>query len=321
MAIPALLGIAYDKASCYKRGPAEAPPAIRAALASDSTNWWTESLINLGDPGVLEDVGDLVPGDATVREDIEAATRSLLENHRVPIILGGDHSITYPVVRALRERGPFTILHFDAHPDLYPEFQGDRFSHACPFARIMEEGLARELVQVGIRTMNGVQAAQAAAFGVQVVGMQEWERGWQFKTDFPVYLSVDIDVLDPAFSAWSGMSTVTASPSPQGGPWCGLSSIGAPADGWGENEAIEQTISGLVIGQQYTISYYAANFGGSPFDGPGKVLAFLNGTQIAASPTLALQANTWVPVTATFTATASSGILQIDVVEDAIGTP
>ena len=200
MAIPALLGIAYDKASSYKRGPAEAPPAIRAALASDSTNWWTESLINLGDPGVLEDAGDLIPGDATVREEIESATRSLLENHRVPIVLGGDHSITYPVVRAFRERGPLTILHFDAHPDLYPEFQGDRFSHACPFARIMEEGLARALVQVGIRTMSGVQAEQAAAFGVQVVGMEEWEGGWQLETDFPVYLSIDIDVLDPAFA-------------------------------------------------------------------------------------------------------------------------
>lgn len=130
-----------------------------------------------------------------------------------------------------------------------------------------------------------------------------------------------VDVLDPAFSAWSGASAVTASPSPQGGTWCGLSSIGSAADGWGENEAVEQTISGLVVGQQYQISYYAANFGGSPFNGAGKVLAFLDGNQIATSPTLALQANVWVTVTGTFTATASSGILQIDVVEDAIGTP
>ena len=103
-------------------------------------------------------------------------------------------------MRALRSRGPFAILHFDAHPDLYPEFQGDRFSHACPFARIMEEGLARELVQVGIRTMNGVQADQAARYGVRVVTMDEWDSGWRPESSLPVYLSVDLDVLDPAFA-------------------------------------------------------------------------------------------------------------------------
>lgn len=200
MATPILLGISYDKASSFLRGPAEAPPAIRAALVSDSTNWWTESLRNLGDAGVLLDAGDLIPGETTVREDIERTVDSLLEDDRVPILLGGDHSITYPAVRALRTRGPFAILHFDAHPDLYPEFQGDRFSHACPFARIMEEGLTSELIQVGIRTMNGSQAEQAARYGVRVVSMEEWENGWRLESRLPVYLSVDLDVLDPAFA-------------------------------------------------------------------------------------------------------------------------
>lgn len=198
--IAALLGILYDKSSSFERGPAMGPPVIRAALASESTNWWTESLEDLGEPGRLEDAGDLAPGDSTVREEIERAVLALLQRNRVPILLGGDHSITYPAVRAFRGRVPFALLHFDAHPDLYPEFQGDRFSHACPFARIMEEGLASELVQVGIRAMNGIQAEQAQRYGVKTVSPDEWERGWEFQSKLPVYLSIDLDVLDPAFA-------------------------------------------------------------------------------------------------------------------------
>ena len=62
-----------------------------------------------------------------------------------------------------------TIVHFDAHPDLYNEFAGSSVSHACPFARIMEEGLAKRLVQIGIRTLNGHQREQAEKFGVEIV--------------------------------------------------------------------------------------------------------------------------------------------------------
>lgn len=200
MGTPSLLGIAWDRASSYQQGPAEAPPAIRAALRSDSTNWWTESLRDLGVPGLLEDAGDITPAAATVLDDIEQAVSEVLSRGRVPLVLGGDHSITYPVVRAFRRQEPFAIIHFDAHPDLYPEFQGDRYSHACPFARILEDGLAQELIQVGIRTMSGPQAAMAERYGVKVVGMAEWEGGWRPQTALPVYLSVDLDVLDPAFA-------------------------------------------------------------------------------------------------------------------------
>ena len=72
-----------------------------------------------------------------------------------PLFLGGDHMVTYPIVAGLAaERGPVAILHFDAHPDLYDDFDGDPLSHASPFARIMERKLASRLVQVGIRTAN-----------------------------------------------------------------------------------------------------------------------------------------------------------------------
>ena len=82
----------------------------------------------------------------------------------VPISLGGDHSVTYPIVAALAEvHGPLNILHFDAHPDLYDDYEGDPLSHASPFARIMESGHARRLVQFGIRTLNAHCRAQADA--------------------------------------------------------------------------------------------------------------------------------------------------------------
>jgi agmatinase len=136
-----------------------------------------------------------------VLEQIERTFDALLGRGVRILALGGDHAITYPIVRAHGARyGDLNILHLDAHPDLYDEYEGNRHSHACPFARIMEEGLARRLVQVGIRTMSPHQRAQAERFGVEVIDMPRWqpEMSWQF--DGPVYLSVDMDVLDPAFA-------------------------------------------------------------------------------------------------------------------------
>ena len=109
--------------------------------------------------------------------------------------------MTYPAVRAVaRAHGPLTILHVDAHSDLYDVFEGDRYSHACPFARIMEEGLATRLVQVGIRTMNRHQRDQADRFGVEVIDMPAWLAGTRPRTSGKVYLSIDLDGLDPAFA-------------------------------------------------------------------------------------------------------------------------
>jgi arginase len=114
-----------------------------------------------------------------------------------------DHSITYPVVRAVSRTLPrLTILHVDAHPDLYDEFDGDRYSHACPFARIMEERLAVRLVQVGIRTMTRHQRDQAERFGVETIDMRAWAGGVRpvIGPDEIVYLSIDVDGIDPAFA-------------------------------------------------------------------------------------------------------------------------
>jgi agmatinase len=132
---------------------------------------------------------------------IERAVSDLLARNLAPIALGGDHSITVPIIRAFaREYPNLSILHFDAHPDLYHEFEGNRYSHACPFARIMEEKLVQRLVQVGIRTMNGQQREQAEKFGVEVVEMKDWRDDLVLEFSSPVYISFDLDGLDPAFA-------------------------------------------------------------------------------------------------------------------------
>lgn len=117
--------------------------------------------------------------------------------------LGGDHSVTLPIVRAhCRHFSGLTIVHIDAHSDLYDELDGDRLSHACPFSRIMEEGLVARLVQLGIRTLNEHQRQQADRFGVEVLEMSRWrlEDGLPGDLEGPIYLSLDLDALDPAFA-------------------------------------------------------------------------------------------------------------------------
>ena len=79
-------------------------------------------------------------------------------------------------------------------------FEGNKYSHACPFALIMEEGLAKRLVQVGIRTMNLHQREQANRYGVEVIEMKDWQSSIRFQFDGPVYLSFDMDAIDPAFA-------------------------------------------------------------------------------------------------------------------------
>ena len=201
---PTLIGLPYDASSSFARGPAEAPAVIRAALWSPSANTWTELSVDIGAEGAVTDAGDLElagcsPADA--RHSIERAIARLMDIGARPVSLGGDHSVTYPVLRAVRPRAPrLTIVHLDAHPDLYDEFEGDRFSHACPFARIMEEGLADRLIQIGVRTMTAHQRAQARRFGVEVVEMRHLKPDIRIPADTPLYVSIDIDALDPAFA-------------------------------------------------------------------------------------------------------------------------
>jgi agmatinase len=197
-----LLGVPWDDHSSFLRGPALAPAAIREALQSPSSNPGTESGLDLGNEPRLDDAGDLeIPSGPSAVEAIEGGVGGLLDQGRRVLALGGDHAVAHPAVRAYaRRHDGLTLVQLDAHPDLYDEFGGDRLSNACPFARIMEEGLVQRLVQVGIRTMNAPQRAQAQRFGVEVVEMKAWRPDLEIAAEGPVYVSLDLDVLDPAFA-------------------------------------------------------------------------------------------------------------------------
>jgi agmatinase len=197
-----VLGVPYDENSSFMKGPASAPPRIREVLNSGSMNLCSESGIDLGAEPRFHDLGDLnLSIGAATFEQIEKAITDLLDQKILVLSLGGDHAITYPILKAYGKKyDKLSILHLDAHPDLYDEFEGNRYSHACPFARIMEDNLAGRLVQVGIRTMNPHQHAQAEQFGVEVIDMQKWRPDTVLDLAGPVYLSLDMDVLDPAFA-------------------------------------------------------------------------------------------------------------------------
>jgi agmatinase len=176
---------------------------IRKALHSGSSNLTSETGISFDDPLTMRDAGDRkVEETPSGLMAVEQEVAEVAGCGDLPLVLGGDHAITYPVVRALaRLHGPLEILHFDAHPDLYDELDGNRLSHACPFARILEEGLATRLVQVGIRTVNEPQRAQAQRFGVEVHEMRSFDAA-AFVPDVgaPAYVSFDMDALDPAYA-------------------------------------------------------------------------------------------------------------------------
>jgi agmatinase len=198
-----LLGIPHDDNSSFMKGAAEAPPLIRQKLYSDAYTEFSESGIDVGSAGPIHDRGDISFGAAG--EDpwdlIERVVTDVLDGGDPLICLGGDHAITHPVMRGVRKRhSSLTILHIDAHPDIYHAYQGNMRSHTSPFARIMEEQLADRLIQVGLRSVNAHHREQFARFGVEVVEAAHCGDSLRFDLKTPVYISMDIDALDPAYA-------------------------------------------------------------------------------------------------------------------------
>ncbi len=193
-----LIGLPTDVNSSFERGAAKGPAAIRAALASDRGNSASESGLELGTDIDLVDCGDLPLTDHDVESD-DRTIAAAVAHAPLPMLLGGDHAITYPVVAALAARhGPLNILHFDAHPDLYADFEDNPRSHASPFARIFEGGYAKRLVQVGIRTLNRHCREQADKYGVEILPMADFHALQVPVLDGPLYISVDLDGIDPS---------------------------------------------------------------------------------------------------------------------------
>lgn len=196
------IGLPTDANSSFLKGPAKAPPLIREMMWSDKGNPATELGGTLGETIEVLDIGDVaLDGSAEDDARIEEAVAEAVQAGDIPISIGGDHAVTYPILKAIaKHHGPVSILHVDAHPDLYDELLGNRRSHATPFARIMEDGLATRLVQVGIRTLNAHQRAQAERFGVEIVPMRGFDVASVPIPDGPLYISIDLDGLDPAYA-------------------------------------------------------------------------------------------------------------------------
>jgi arginase len=197
-----LIGLPTDQNSSFERGAAKGPAAIRAALWSDRGNISCESGLEIGRDIELVDHGDLPLTDHDCAADdamITDAIAGIMAQGGLPLALGGDHAVTFPLVAAVAaHHGPLNILHFDAHPDLYDDFEGNPRSHASPFARILEGGHAKRLVQLGIRTLNRHCREQAARFGVEIIPMAGFSPAQVPILDGPLYVSIDLDGIDPS---------------------------------------------------------------------------------------------------------------------------
>jgi arginase len=205
-----LLGVCEDRNSSYMQGPASAPPIIRQTLHNDSSNSYSELGIDV--LSSIKDYGNIQapqPDWRSIYSQAKPLLEQVVEDNRVPLTLGGDHSVSYPLIRAMSEihQRPLVVVHFDAHPDLYPNFEGNESSHASPFARVLEiSGLCQQLISIGIRTANPVQREQMKKFGVKVVEARRFPpQGADLRSflnplispQTKVYLSIDLDVLEP----------------------------------------------------------------------------------------------------------------------------
>ncbi len=219
----ALLGVPFDGGVTYRPGTRFGPREIRTQ----------SSLIRAYHP-VLEvspfevlrvaDVGDVDVNPLSIEDThtrIEAAVGAILDGGAVPICVGGDHSLSLASIRAVvRRHGPVGLVHIDAHQDMWNAFFGNRYFHGAPFRRAVEEGLldTRRVVQVGIR--GSVNAPTDFDFGrhhgvrtVQAEHVQQHGLAWVESQlvavrGGPVYLSFDIDGVDPAFAPGTGTPEV-----------------------------------------------------------------------------------------------------------------
>ena len=150
-------------------------------------------------------------------EEIAGFYRTVVGAGVTPLSVGGDHSISLPILRAVAARGPVGMIHIDAHCDTGDDYLGSRFHHGAPFRRATEEGLLdpRRVIQIGIRgtTNDPDMWGYSKHSGMRVLPMDEFQdKGWRFAAeearriagDGPVYLSFDIDSLDPSQAPGTG---------------------------------------------------------------------------------------------------------------------
>jgi agmatinase len=196
-----VLGFEWDASSSHARGAALGPSVVKRLLTSEASSSYSIDLVGMREAIESFEIPALPEDAAAARAIITGAVAECLAAGHAPLSVGGDHSVTYPVLKAIHgKHGAVNVLHIDAHPDLHDDFDGDRFSHACPFARALEDGLIGKLVQVGIRCWDPHQREQAKKYGVTVLRSDEVESVPADIYAGPLYLSIDLDGLDPAFA-------------------------------------------------------------------------------------------------------------------------
>lgn len=199
-----LIGVPFDANSSFLKGPALAPARIRQVDIDGSGNRFSESGIEIINGKNYLDLNDIyfpLSDPKTAYGIIKQIFQKHLNIENKIIALGGDHSVSFPIIETYAEiYDELHILHFDAHSDIYENFDNNPYSHASPFARIMEKKLVKSLTQVGIRTLNSHQREQADRFNIKIIEMKDLNFNFIDHLASPLYISIDLDVLDPAFA-------------------------------------------------------------------------------------------------------------------------
>jgi agmatinase len=216
-----ILGVPYDGGTTYRPGARLAPFEVRRVSALVS-GYHPSHHLAVFDRLRAVDGGNVVfpPFDAAaMRREVERAVAEVVAAGAVPFVVGGDHSLALPALRAVaRRHGPIAVLHVDAHHDTSgPEAWGERFHHGTPFRHVLEEGLVAhgQLHQVGLRGpwKDAAEAELAATHGARAHTADDVaERGIKAIAadvrravgDHPLYVSFDVDAVDPAFAPGTG---------------------------------------------------------------------------------------------------------------------
>ncbi|MGE0418916.1 MAG: agmatinase [Acetobacteraceae bacterium] len=215
-----LIGVPFDGGVTHRAGARHGPRGVREQStllrringATGIAPFAMARVRDLGDCWI-EHPYELTGAHA----EIAAFYRSVIAAGVVPLSVGGDHSITLPILRAVAAGGPVGMVHIDAHCDTGDDYLGSRFHHGAPFRRAVEEGLLdpKRVIQIGIRgtTNDPDMWGFSERSGMRVLGMDEFhDQGWRFAAaeatrvaaGGPVYLSFDIDSLDPVDAPGTG---------------------------------------------------------------------------------------------------------------------
>lgn len=212
------IGVPFDGGTTYRPGARFGPQAIRQASKLLSPyNQFQD--VNLNEIDLL-DFGDTQTVPGYIEDTFEAVKNKIseaLSHDSIPVIAGGDHSITLPCLRAIAEvHGPVSVIQLDAHTDLWPEYAGRPFNHGTTFHHALNEGLIDPTTSIRIGDRNGVGGSEDIEMiketGIEYYTMEELTahstdeiiHRIQNRTQGPTYVSVDIDVVDPAYAPGTG---------------------------------------------------------------------------------------------------------------------